>query len=131
MGKLFIGVYISVASAWCIKIIFDYEIYYPRPGTLYNCGSPFGGGTISAEGFIRLFAEGPIPASTASIVLKPAKGSANRIGTPSPNPKSSSSSGIVASYCTMSNVGSNVGRSSSNDVSVFYNRKENDMRRSI
>ena len=84
--------------------------HYPRFGTLYNCSSL--GGVLKLgrdEGPVRLFVFTSVSISSVSMVLNPENGSANKIGTPSPIPKSSSSSGMVASYCTMSNVGSNVG----------------------
>ena len=84
--------------------------HYPRFGTLYNCSSL--GGVLKLgrdEGPVRLFVLTSVSISSVSMVLNPENGSANKIGTPSPIPKSSSSSGMVASYCTMSNVGSNVG----------------------
>ena len=81
---------------------------YPRFGTLYNCNSL--GGVLKLgrdDGPVRLFVLTSMSVSSVSIVLNPENGSANKIGTPSPIPKSSSSSGMVASYCTISNVGSN------------------------
>ena len=87
---------------------------YPRFGTLYNCSSL--GGVLKLgrdDGPVRLFGLTSVSTSSVSMPIKPEKGSANKIGTPSPKPKSSSSSGMVASYCTISNVGSNLGLLSS------------------
>ena len=80
---------------------------YPRFGTLYNCNSL--GGVLKLgrdDGPVRLFVFTSVSMSSVLIPLNPENGSASKIGTPSPMPRSSSSSGMVASYCTISKVGS-------------------------